>query len=61
MTCAAAGVPLAKVGDWVGHSDSRITEVYRHASADSEDFALGLLDAFDRATQPRTVPASVAV
>ena len=27
--CAAAGVPLAKVGDWVGHSDSRITEVYR--------------------------------
>jgi integrase len=49
--CAAAGVPLAKVGDWVGHSDARITEIYRHASADSEDFALGLLDAFDTASQ----------
>ncbi|MGN6380419.1 MAG: tyrosine-type recombinase/integrase [Gaiellales bacterium] len=33
---AAAGVPLAKVGDWVGHSDCRVTEIYRHASADSE-------------------------
>jgi integrase len=45
--CAAAGVPLAKVGDWVGHSDSRITEIYRHASADSEEFAIGLLDRFE--------------
>jgi integrase len=45
--CAAAGVPLAKVGDWVGHSDARITEIYRHASADSEEFALGLLEIFD--------------
>lgn len=45
--CAAAGVPLAKVGDWVGHSDSRITEIYRHSSADSEEFALRLLDGFD--------------
>jgi integrase len=45
--CAAAGVPLAKVGDWVGHSDSKITEIYRHASADSEAFAVGLLDAFE--------------
>jgi integrase len=51
--CAAAGVPLAKVGDWVGHSDSRITEIYRHASVDSQDFALGLLDAFDRSTRYR--------
>ena len=47
--CAAAGVPLAKVGDWVGHSDSRITEVYRHASADAEAFALARLAEFDRA------------
>src|SRR6185295_6086368 len=31
--CAAAGVPLAKVADWVGHSDAKITEIYRHASA----------------------------
>jgi integrase len=46
--CAAAGVPLAKVGDWVGHSDAKITEIYRHASADSEEFALGLLEAFDQ-------------
>jgi integrase len=45
--CAGAGVPLGKVADWVGHSDSRITEVYRHASADSEEFALGLLASFD--------------
>jgi hypothetical protein len=27
----------------VGHSDSRITEIYRDASADSEEFVLGLL------------------
>ncbi len=47
--CAAAGVPLAKVGDWVGHSDSHITEVYRHASADSEEFALARLAELDRA------------
>ena len=47
--CAAAGFPLVKVADWVGHSDSRITDVYRHASADSEDFALGLLDRYDDA------------
>jgi integrase len=46
--CAAAGVPLAKVADWVGHSDSRITEIYRHSSADSEEFALSLLDTFER-------------
>lgn len=45
--CAAAGVPLVKVADWVGHSDSRITEVYRHASADSEEFALDLLRQFE--------------
>jgi integrase len=51
--CAAAGVPLAKVGDWVGHSDAKITEIYRHASADSEEFALAMLDRFDHAaTQP---------
>lgn len=47
--CAGAGVPLAKVADWVGHSDSRITEIYRHASADSEEFALNLLTRFDEA------------
>lgn len=51
--CAAAGVPLAKVGDWVGHSDSRITEIYRHASADSEGFALGLLAAFEVSASDR--------
>jgi integrase len=51
--CAGAGVPLAKVGDWVGHSDARITEIYRHASADSEEFALRLLDTFDSAQERR--------
>ena len=54
--CAAAGVPLAKVGDWVGHSDSRITEVYRHASADSEEFALARLAEFDRARCTNVAP-----
>lgn len=54
--CAAAGVPLAKVGDWVGHSDVRITEIYRHASADSEEFALGLLDAFEAAAAAAAKP-----
>ena len=37
---AAAGVPQPKVGDWIGHADSRITEIYRHSSIESEDFAL---------------------
>jgi integrase len=54
--CAGAGVPLAKVADWVGHSDSRITEIYRHASADSEEFALATLEAFD--ARRRTLPTS---
>jgi integrase len=59
--CAAVGVPLAKVGDWVGHSDSRITEIYRHASADSEEFAVSLLDSFERhASTVRGVPMSTA-
>ena len=44
---AAAGVPLAKVGDWIGHSDERITQIYRHASQGSEEHALALLDEFD--------------
>jgi integrase len=56
--CAAAGVPLAKVGDWAGHSDAKITEIYRHASADSEEFALNLLDQFD-AGPPRVGRADV--
>ena len=56
--CAGAGVPLAKVADWVGHSDSRITEIYRHASADSEEFALATLEAFDAKRRwPPTVMA----
>jgi integrase len=53
--CAGAGVPLAKVGDWVGHSDARITEIYRHASADSEAFGLGLLDTFDAAPRSHLI------
>lgn len=46
--CAAAGVPLAKVGDWVGHADESVTRVYRHSSADSEEFALAKLAEFDQ-------------
>jgi integrase len=55
--CAAAGVPLAKVGDWVGHSDSRITEIYRHSSAGSEEFALALLDSFDAPQSSQAITA----
>jgi integrase len=57
--CAAAGVPLAKVGDWVGHSDSRITEIYRHASTDSEEFALALLDRFEATASNGTAAVRV--
>lgn len=45
--CSAAGVPLPNVGDWIGHADSRVTEINRHNSKDSEDSALDLLDRFD--------------
>lgn len=56
--CAAAGVPLAKVGDWAGHSDAKITEIYRHSSGDSEEFALNLLSAFETAMLARAIAES---
>jgi integrase len=55
--CAGAGVPLAKVGDWVGHADTRMTEVYRRASRDAEEFALAQLDEYERQARARVAPA----
>jgi len=45
--CAAAGVPQEQVRDWIGHTDTRTTEIYRATSQGAETYALGLLDRFE--------------
>jgi integrase len=55
--CAAAGVPQELVRDWVGHTETRMTEVYRAtASSDAEAYGLDLLRRFreHRAAAART-------
>jgi len=34
--CAAAGVPQEQVRDWIGHTDTRTTEIYRATSQGAE-------------------------
>jgi integrase len=45
--CAAAGVPLAKIARWVGHSNTQVTEHYFHTTPASQHHALALLDAYE--------------
>ena len=46
--CAQAGVPLAKIARWVGHSDTRTTEHYYHTSPASHHHALDQLDQYEQ-------------
>ena len=46
--CAQAGVPLAKIARWVGHSDTRTTEHYYHTSPASQHHALDQLDQYEQ-------------
>lgn len=41
---AQAGVPLNKIGWWLGHSDARTTQLYAHHHPDYQDEALAALD-----------------
>jgi integrase len=50
--CAAAGVPQEQVRDWIGHTDTRTTEIYRATSQGAEAFALKALDLFDEFAAP---------
>jgi integrase len=45
--CAEAGIPLAVIARWVGHSATRTTEIYRQSTPHAEDKALSLLHAYD--------------
>jgi integrase len=51
--CAAAGVPQEQVRDWVGHTTTRMTELYRAASTSAEGYALAALDHYDAAAANR--------
>lgn len=37
---AQKGVPLFKIGGWLGHTDERTTRLYAHHSPDYQDEAL---------------------
>jgi integrase len=52
--CANAGVPMAKISRWVGHLDTRTTEIYLQNSATSERHALELLTEYENRTRLST-------
>jgi integrase len=56
--CAQAGVPLAKIARWVGHSNTRTTEHYYHTSPASQHHALNQLDQFEQRQLGTTCAAS---
>lgn len=41
---AQAGVPIDKIGDWLGHRDSRTTKIYVHHHPDYQDEILAVFD-----------------
>jgi integrase len=47
--CAEAGVPIATIARWVGHTQTKTTELYWHATPTAEARALRLLHAYDEA------------
>jgi integrase len=47
--CAEAGVPIATIARWVGHTQTKTTELYWHATPTAEARALRLLHDYDEA------------
>jgi integrase len=47
--CADAGVPIATIARWVGHTQTKTTELYWHATPTAEAKALHLLRDYDAA------------
>ena len=45
--CAEAGIPIAVIARWVGHTATKTTETYLHATPTAEGDALRLLRAYD--------------
>jgi integrase len=45
--CADAGVPIATIARWVGHTQTKTTELYWHAAPTAEANALALLQVYD--------------
>jgi integrase len=47
--CADAGVPIATIARWVGHTQTKTTELYWNATPTAEATALHLLHTYDAA------------
>ena len=47
--CAEAGVPIATIARWVGHTQTKTTELYWHATPTAEASARRLLNDYDHA------------